>query len=95
MAGSLQLRDYPSEIMRLSCEKCGRAGQYRKQTLIERYGADIRLPVPASFHCDDLPSSIRAVSKKSRPEASGVKRGRDYLHRIPLAAIARALRDRR
>ena len=44
MAGSLQLRDYPSEIVRLSCEKCGRAGQYRKQTLIERYGADMRLP---------------------------------------------------
>jgi hypothetical protein len=30
--------------MRLTCTKCGRAGQYRKQTLIERYGADIRLP---------------------------------------------------
>ena len=44
MTGSLQLRDYPSEIVRLSCEKCGRAGQYRKQTLIERYGADMRLP---------------------------------------------------
>jgi hypothetical protein len=44
MTGSLQLRDYPSEIVRLSCEKCGRAGQYRKQTLIERYGAHIRLP---------------------------------------------------
>ena len=25
-------------------EKCGRAGQYRKQNLIARYGADIRLP---------------------------------------------------
>ena len=24
--------------------RCGRSGQYRKQTLIERYGADIRLP---------------------------------------------------
>ena len=44
MTGSLQLHDYPSEIVRLSCEKCGRAGQYRKQTLIERYGAHIRLP---------------------------------------------------
>ena len=37
MSGSLQLRD-------LSCEKCGRKGQYRKQNLIARYGADIRLP---------------------------------------------------
>jgi hypothetical protein len=31
-------------MVRLSCEKCGRSGQYRKQKLIERYGADIRLP---------------------------------------------------
>ena len=43
----------PSEIVRLSCEKCGRAGQYRKQTLIERYGADIRLP--------DLPGGNRTM----------------------------------
>jgi hypothetical protein len=44
MTGSLRLRDYPSEMVRLSCAKCGRSGQYRKQTLIDRYGADIRLP---------------------------------------------------
>jgi hypothetical protein len=44
MTGSLQLREYPGEIVRLSCSKCGRAGQYRKQTLIERFGADMRLP---------------------------------------------------
>jgi hypothetical protein len=44
MTGSLQLREYPGEIVRLSCPKCGRTGQYRKQSLIERYGADMRLP---------------------------------------------------
>jgi len=44
VGGALQLRDYPSDIVRLSCEKCGRSGQYRKQKLIDRYGADIRLP---------------------------------------------------
>jgi hypothetical protein len=43
-SGSLQLCEYPTEFVRLSCAKCGRAGQYRKQTLNERYGADIRLP---------------------------------------------------
>ena len=42
--GSLLLREYPAETVRLSCEKRGRAGQYRKQNLIERYGTDIRLP---------------------------------------------------
>jgi hypothetical protein len=44
MTGSLQLRDYPGDLVRLSCPKCGRAGQYRKAKLIERCGADIRLP---------------------------------------------------
>jgi hypothetical protein len=44
MNGSLQLREYPAEMVRLSCEKCGRSGQYRKQNLIERFGPDIRLP---------------------------------------------------
>ena len=44
MTGSLTLHEYPGEMVRLSCAKCGRSGQYRKQTLIERYGADIRLP---------------------------------------------------
>ena len=44
MTGSLQLREYPGDMVRLSCSKCGRSGQYRKQTLIDRYGADIRLP---------------------------------------------------
>jgi len=42
--GSLQLHEYPGETVRLSCEKCGRAGQYRKQNLNERYGAEMRLP---------------------------------------------------
>lgn len=42
MNGSLQLREYPGDLVRLSCDKCGRTGQ--KQNLIERYGADIRLP---------------------------------------------------
>ena len=43
MSGSLQLRNYPGDLVRLSCEKCGCAGQFRKQNLIARYGADIRL----------------------------------------------------
>ena len=42
--GSLRLQEYPAPIVRLSCEKCGRAGQYQKRNLIERYGAAIRLP---------------------------------------------------
>jgi len=44
MTSSLQLSEYLGDLVRLSCEKCGRSGQYRKQKLIERYGADMRLP---------------------------------------------------
>ena len=44
MNGSLQLFEYPGDLVRLSCEKCGSSGQYRKQKLIEKYGADMRLP---------------------------------------------------
>jgi hypothetical protein len=44
MTSSLKLRDYPTEMVRLACAKCGRVGQYRKQNLIEKYGTDMRLP---------------------------------------------------
>ena len=30
--------------MRLSCDKCGRSGQYRKPNLIAQFGRDIPLP---------------------------------------------------
>jgi hypothetical protein len=42
--GSLQLYEYPKPMVRLACGKCGRAGQYRKENPISRFGADIRLP---------------------------------------------------
>jgi hypothetical protein len=35
MNGSLKLSEYRGDMVRLSCEKCGRSGQYRKQKLIE------------------------------------------------------------
>ena len=44
MAGSLKLRDHPGDLVRLTCEKCGRSGQYRKQYLIAQFGADLALP---------------------------------------------------
>jgi hypothetical protein len=42
--GSLSLAEYPTALVRLKCDKCGRSGQYRKATLIKKYGADIPLP---------------------------------------------------
>lgn len=44
MKGALTLLEYPGELVRLSCEKCGRAGQYRKQKLIAQFGPNIALP---------------------------------------------------
>jgi hypothetical protein len=38
--GSLQLRDYPGDIVRLSCEKCGRDGCYGLARLIDKRGRD-------------------------------------------------------
>jgi hypothetical protein len=37
------LRDYPFDMVRLSCTKCARRGQYRKATLIERFGPNYGL----------------------------------------------------
>jgi len=51
MTGSLTLSENPGDLVRLSCEKCGRSGQYRKQKLIERYGADMRLTRSAGGNC--------------------------------------------
>ena len=44
MNGSLKLREHPGDLVRLTLDKCRRAGQYRKAKLIERFGADMRLP---------------------------------------------------
>jgi hypothetical protein len=35
---------YPFPIVRMVCDKCGRSGQYRRQTLIDRFGADACMP---------------------------------------------------
>ena len=44
MTGSIKLRDHPSDMVRLTCDRCGRTGQYRKQNLIAQFGADITSP---------------------------------------------------
>jgi hypothetical protein len=37
------LAEHPGDMVRLACTKCERRGQYRKATLIERYGADANM----------------------------------------------------
>ncbi len=53
--GSLSLSEYPTAMVRLSCWKCDRSGQYRKTTLIEKYGADTRLPDLLHTICANCP----------------------------------------
>lgn len=43
-SGALQLKDYPTDMVRLACARCDRKGQYRKAALIKRFGKDIALP---------------------------------------------------
>lgn len=42
--GSLTFADYPGDVVRIECERCGRAGRYRLDGLVTRFGADIALP---------------------------------------------------
>jgi hypothetical protein len=44
MTGSLTLCDHPGDIVRLSCERCGRTGQYRKKNLIAQLVPTSRCP---------------------------------------------------
>lgn len=42
--GAWSLREFPLPLVRVKCDKCGRAGQYHTAKLIERYGADMVMP---------------------------------------------------
>jgi hypothetical protein len=43
-SGALQLKDYPTAMVRLACTRCERRGQFRLDTLIAKYGAETTLP---------------------------------------------------
>ena len=42
--GALTIRDFPTDPIEVDCKRCGRNGRYRKATLSEKYGNNIRLP---------------------------------------------------
>jgi hypothetical protein len=43
--GVILLRDYPAgEVVRVTCRRCDRAGQYRLAGLVERFGPAAGLP---------------------------------------------------
>ena len=42
--GAWTIGTYPLDLVRISCSKCGRRGQYRRATLLDRYGPDMTMP---------------------------------------------------
>ena len=40
----LTLADYPDDMIRIECSKCGRSGRLNKARLIAEHGAEITLP---------------------------------------------------
>ena len=36
--------DWRFPMVRLACDRCERKGQYRRETLIEKYGLEVRMP---------------------------------------------------
>ena len=42
--GSYSLAEWPDDVVRLVCDRCGRRGQYRKGRLLSEHPADIAMP---------------------------------------------------
>ena len=43
-SSALQLKEYPTDMVRLVCTRCDREGQYRLETIIAKHGVQTRLP---------------------------------------------------
>jgi hypothetical protein len=65
----MRLADYPLSVVRVACEKCGRAGQYRRATLIARFGSNIPLPDLRFEIASDCP---RAAEPRLGTDACGI-----------------------
>ena len=59
MTNDWKLRDYPTQMVRLACDRCGRMGQYWKDKLIVQFGPDIALP--------DLRHEIAKCERHQKP----------------------------
>ena len=46
--GAVSLSETNSPVLDVFCSRCGRRGRYRIETLVDRFGADARLPDVAS-----------------------------------------------
>ena len=62
---SVLLRDYPFEMVRLACTRCGRRGQYRKSTLLARFGPNYCLVEHETRPCGGLPEDPGAEHSRA------------------------------
>jgi hypothetical protein len=53
------LAEHPTDMVWVACTKCERHGQYRKTTLIERYGADMNMVELRLILAADCPKVAR------------------------------------
>jgi hypothetical protein len=56
------LAEWPDRMVRLTCDLCPRRGQYRKDTLIARFGGDVLMP--------DVRHLIAKCPRKDAPGAA-------------------------
>jgi hypothetical protein len=56
------LAEWPYGMVRLTCDLCPRRGQYRKETLIARFGGDVLMP--------DVRHLIAECPRKDAPGAA-------------------------
>jgi hypothetical protein len=69
--GAITFRDIAGKltVLRITCDKCGRSGQYRVDRLIMRYGID------AKVFCEDLlMSSEVPIEIEDKPTSVGIMR---------------------
>jgi hypothetical protein len=59
------LAEWPYRMVRLACDYCPRKGQYRKETLIARFGGDVLMP--------DVRHLIAECPRKDAPGAACVR----------------------
>ena len=55
MAGAITLAEFRAELIGLACRRCERRGQYRRSSLIARYGEKAALPDVLARLSDDCP----------------------------------------
>ena len=61
--GAMVLGDYPADVrhVHLGCRKCDRRGRYRIDSLVGRYGLDMRLPEMIAHISADCPRRSAAA----------------------------------